>query len=142
MYLAEDRVRGKCDVNVIWTFFLIQSLHRSYAGNWCQNVARHGFFTTSSLHTLLPTRRIRCASDCLGAACRFDPPFQVPELISQRRGWLNGSFFAAIHSTVKSHYIYRSSHSFARKLWIHVELLYQTFNLILSWFSLVRFPCS
>lgn len=62
---------------------------------------------------------------------------QVPELISQRRRWLNGSFFAAIHSTVKFTYIYRSSHSFLRKFWIHVELLYQTFNLIFSWFALV-----
>jgi chitin synthase len=64
--------------------------------------------------------------------------FQVPELVSQRRRWLNGSFFAAIHGTVKFHYIYRSSHSFARKFWIHVELIYQTFNLIFSWFALVR----
>ena len=63
---------------------------------------------------------------------------QVPELISQRRRWLNGSFFAAIHSTVHFHYIYRSSHSFLRKFWIHVEMLYQLFNLIFSWFALVR----
>ena len=67
-----------------------------------------------------------------------DVPDQVPELISQRRRWLNGSFFAAIHSTVKFHYIYRSSHSMMRKFWIHVELLYQTFNLLFSWFALVR----
>ena len=60
----------------------------------------------------------------------------MPELISQRRRWLNGSFFAAIHSTVKFHYIYRSSHSFMRKFWIHIELFYQTFNLIFSWFAL------
>ncbi|TDL18313.1 glycosyltransferase family 2 protein [Rickenella mellea] len=65
-----------------------------------------------------------------------DVPDQVPELISQRRRWLNGSFFAAIHSTVKFNYIYRSSHSFVRKFWIHVEMLYQTFNLIFSWFAL------
>ena len=63
---------------------------------------------------------------------------QVPELISQRRRWLNGSFFAAIQSIVKVHYIYRSSHSFMRKAWIHVELLYQCFNLFFSWFALVR----
>ncbi|KAH9961842.1 glycosyltransferase family 2 protein [Russula compacta] len=48
-----------------------------------------------------------------------DTPDQVPELVSQRRRWLNGSFFAAIHGTVKFHYLYRSSHSFARKFWIH-----------------------
>jgi len=65
-----------------------------------------------------------------------DVPDQVPELISQRRRWLNGSFFAAIHSTVKFHYLYRSSHSFLRKFWIHVEAVYQTFNLIFSWFAL------
>ena len=71
-----------------------------------------------------------------------DTPDRVPELVSQRRRWLNGSFFAAIHSTFKFHYIYRSSHSFARKFWIHVELVYQTFNLIFSWFSLGNFLIS
>lgn len=34
---------------------------------------------------------------------------QVPELVSQRRRWLNGSFFAAIHSTFHFGYLYRSS---------------------------------
>lgn len=62
---------------------------------------------------------------------------QVPELISQRRRWLNGSFFASIHGTVKFHYIYRSSHTFLRKFWIHIEFIYQTFNLLFSWFALV-----
>jgi len=71
-----------------------------------------------------------------------DVPDQVPELISQRRRWLNGSFFAAVHSTVHFHYIYRSAHSFMRKFWIHVELVYQSFNLIFSWFSLVRLSLS
>jgi cellulose synthase/poly-beta-1,6-N-acetylglucosamine synthase-like glycosyltransferase len=65
-----------------------------------------------------------------------DVPDQVPELISQRRRWLNGSFFAAIHSIFHFHYLYRSSHSFIRKAWIHVELVYQVFNLIFAWFSL------
>ncbi|KAJ6589955.1 glycosyltransferase family 2 protein [Mycena vulgaris] len=68
-----------------------------------------------------------------------DVPDQVPELISQRRRWLNGSFFAAVHSTVHFHYIYRSSHSLIRKFWIHVEILYQFFNLIFAWFSLANY---
>jgi len=68
-----------------------------------------------------------------------DVPDQVPELISQRRRWLNGSFFASIHGTVKFHYIYRSSHSFMRKFWIHIEFIYQTFNLFFSWFALGNF---
>ncbi|KAK7455190.1 Chitin synthase 4 [Stygiomarasmius scandens] len=68
-----------------------------------------------------------------------DVPDQVPELISQRRRWLNGSFFAAVHSTFHFYYIYRSAHSFMRKFWIHVEMLYQTFNLIFSWFALANY---
>ena len=67
-----------------------------------------------------------------------DVPDQVPEWISQRRRWLNGSLFAAIHSTVHFYYIYRSSHSFLRKFWIHIEMFYQLLNLIFSWFALVR----
>ncbi|KAF8220443.1 hypothetical protein L208DRAFT_1191650, partial [Tricholoma matsutake] len=50
--------------------------------------------------------------------------------------WLNRSFFAAVHSTVHFYYIYSSAHSFMRKLWIHVEMLYQFFNLVFSWFAL------
>ncbi|ESK82202.1 chitin synthase [Moniliophthora roreri MCA 2997] len=68
-----------------------------------------------------------------------DVPDQVPELISQRRRWLNGSFFAAVHSTVHFYYIYRSAHSFMRKFWIHVEMFYQLFNLIFSWFALANY---
>jgi chitin synthase len=66
-----------------------------------------------------------------------DVPDQVPELISQRRRWLNGSFFAAVHSTFHFYYIYRSSHTVMRKFWIHVEMVYQFLNLIFSWFALV-----
>ncbi|KAH8979070.1 putative chitin synthase 2 [Lactarius akahatsu] len=45
-----------------------------------------------------------------------DTPDQVPELVSQRRGCPNGSFFVAIHGADKFHYIYRSSHSFDKPL--------------------------
>ncbi|KAH8916804.1 glycosyltransferase family 2 protein [Atractiella rhizophila] len=68
-----------------------------------------------------------------------DVPDQVPELISQRRRWLNGSFFAAIHSVTHFGYLYRSDHSFIRKFWLHVEFFYQVFNLIFSWFALGNF---
>ncbi|KDN52455.1 glycosyltransferase family 2 protein, partial [Tilletiaria anomala UBC 951] len=68
-----------------------------------------------------------------------DVPDAVAELISQRRRWLNGSFFAGIHSIVKVYYIYRSSHSFGRKLALHIELLYQSISLIFSWFGLANF---
>nr|KIR48602.1 chitin synthase [Cryptococcus bacillisporus CA1280] len=65
-----------------------------------------------------------------------DVPDTVPELVSQRRRWLNGSFFAAIHSIVHFGYLYRSSHTFTRKFFLHVELVYQTLNMIFAWFAL------
>jgi chitin synthase len=68
-----------------------------------------------------------------------DVPDTVPELISQRRRWLNGSFFAGVHSTLHFYYVYRSAHSFLRKFWIHVEMVYQTFNLLFSWFALANY---
>ena len=68
-----------------------------------------------------------------------DVPDSVPELISQRRRWLNGSFFAGVHSIVKFYYIYRSSHSFGRKFALHLELLYQLISLIFSWFALANY---
>ncbi|POW03761.1 hypothetical protein PSHT_11525 [Puccinia striiformis] len=68
-----------------------------------------------------------------------DVPDQVPELISQRRRWLNGSFFAAIHSTVHFGYLYRSSHSFIRKAVLHFEMVYQTFSMLFSWFGLANY---
>ncbi|GAC73696.1 chitin synthase/hyaluronan synthase [Moesziomyces antarcticus T-34] len=68
-----------------------------------------------------------------------DVPDQVPELISQRRRWLNGSFFAGIHSIIKFGYIYRSSHSFGRKFALHIEIIYQTIQLVFSWFGMANF---
>jgi cellulose synthase/poly-beta-1,6-N-acetylglucosamine synthase-like glycosyltransferase len=144
MYLAEDRVRGESYVN------MKISLRFSYSP-----------FVDPMLGTRVKTRRSMDSSLRQVRVCRYRHAgsgahinicpgngtvdliflgFQVPELVSQRRRWLNGSFFAAIHSTVKFHYIYRSSHSFWRKFMIHVELIYQTFNLIFSWFALVGFP--
>ncbi|WWC96588.1 hypothetical protein V866_003456 [Kwoniella sp. B9012] len=68
-----------------------------------------------------------------------DVPDTVPELVSQRRRWLNGSFFAAIHSIVHFGYLYRSSHTFTRKLFLHIELVYQTLSMIFAWFALGNF---
>ncbi|KAF8551879.1 glycosyltransferase family 2 protein [Imleria badia] len=71
-----------------------------------------------------------------------DVPDKVPELVSQRRRWLNGSFFAAVHSIVHFRCIYRSSHSFLRKFWIHIEMFYQLYTLIFSWFALANYYIS
>jgi chitin synthase len=63
-------------------------------------------------------------------------PSRVSDLIIGQR-WLN-AFFAAIYSTSHFYYIHRSDHSFFRKFWIYVGLLYQFCGLIVSWFTLVR----
>ncbi|GAA6030305.1 hypothetical protein JCM8097_009038 [Rhodosporidiobolus ruineniae] len=72
------------------------------------------------------------------ASAETDVPDRVPDLISQRRRWLNGSFFASIHSSYHFGYLYRSDHTFMRKFWLHVELLYQTFNMLFAWFALAN----
>lgn len=68
-----------------------------------------------------------------------DVPEEMPELIKQRRRWLNGSFFAAVYALVHFYQIFRSSHSFMRKLMFMIEFLYQTIAMIFSWFAVGNF---
>ncbi|KAI8098633.1 chitin synthase 1 [Halteromyces radiatus] len=65
-----------------------------------------------------------------------DVPDNVPEFISQRRRWLNGSFFAGIYSMVHWRKVWSSDHNIIRKLLFMVEDLYQLVNLFFSWFAL------
>ncbi|RUS16057.1 chitin synthase-domain-containing protein [Endogone sp. FLAS-F59071] len=66
-----------------------------------------------------------------------DVPDNLPEFISQRRRWLNGSFFAAVYSLFHFSQIWKSDHSFMRKVVLHVEFAYNFVSLIFSWFALV-----
>lgn len=114
----------------------------------------HGGDTDADIFTsnmYLAEDRILCWELCSKRDCAWilhyvksaqavtDVPDAVPELISQRRRWLNGSFFAGVHSIVKFGYIYRSSHSFGRKMALHIELVYQTITLIFSWFGMANY---
>lgn len=65
-------------------------------------------------------------------------PDSIPEFISQRRRWLNGSFFAATYAIAHTGQILRSGHSVARKTVLLAETCYTIINLIFSWFSIVR----
>ena len=73
---------------------------------------------------------------CKSASAETDVPDKLAEFILQRRRWLNGSFFAAIYSLVHFPQIWKSSHSFGRKLFLHVLFFYQFLTLVVSWFSI------
>jgi cellulose synthase/poly-beta-1,6-N-acetylglucosamine synthase-like glycosyltransferase len=72
-----------------------------------------------------------------GAVGETDVPDAFPEFISQRRRWLNGSLFAATYAIAHIGQILRSGHSFARKIFLTIETIYNVINLIFSWFSIV-----
>ena len=68
-----------------------------------------------------------------------DVPDAVPEFISQRRRWLNGAFFAAVYSLLHFKQIWRTDHTIARKILLHIEFVYQFAQLIFTFFSLGNF---
>lgn len=68
-----------------------------------------------------------------------DVPEHVPEFISQRRRWLNGSLFAAVYALTHFRQIWGTDHSAFRKLLLHMEFVYQFVQMIFSFFSLANF---
>lgn len=68
-----------------------------------------------------------------------DVPEGAPEFIGQRRRWLNGSFAASIYSLMHFYRMYRSSHNLVRMFFFHIQLLYNIFTVILTWFSLASY---
>jgi chitin synthase len=72
------------------------------------------------------------------AYAETDVPDSLAELISQRRRWLNGSFFAAVYAISHAFAVFRTDHSIIRKLMFQFEFLYQTISMIFSWFALVQ----
>ncbi|KAI9699808.1 MAG: Chitin synthase, class 1 [Candelina mexicana] len=68
-----------------------------------------------------------------------DVPEEMAEFILQRRRWLNGSFFAAVYALAHFYQIYRSDHTFVRKLMFLVEFAYQGFNMLFAWFAIGNF---
>ena len=68
-----------------------------------------------------------------------DVPEGTAEFIGQRRRWLNGSFAAGIYSLMHFGRMYKSGHNIIRMFFLHIQLLYNIFQTILSWFSLASF---
>ena len=65
-----------------------------------------------------------------------DVPEGVPEFLSQRRRWLNGSFAASLYATMHFNRIYKSGHNWVRLFVLHLQLVYNICQLVMTWFSL------
>ncbi|KAL9933904.1 hypothetical protein V8E36_006986 [Tilletia maclaganii] len=73
------------------------------------------------------------------AKATTDVPDRVPEFISQRRRWLNGSLFAGIHATTHFYRLWTSGHNLVRKIWLTIQVLYNIVQLIFTWTALANF---
>ncbi|KAL1310645.1 hypothetical protein AAFC00_000913 [Neodothiora populina] len=65
-----------------------------------------------------------------------DVPEGAAEFISQRRRWLNGSFAASIYSLMHFGRMYKSGHNIIRMFFLHVQMIYNIIQQILTWFAL------
>ncbi|KAJ3401775.1 Chitin synthase, class 2 [Chytriomyces hyalinus] len=70
------------------------------------------------------------------ARAETDVPAEFQDLIKQRRRWLNGSFFASLHSILNFHRIFTSGHGIFRKFILTFQTLYNCINLLFSWFGI------
>lgn len=68
-----------------------------------------------------------------------DVPEGLPEFISQRRRWLNGSFFAAVYALYHTAQFLRSGHNGWRKALLVFESLYSFINMCFAWFGLANY---
>ncbi|KAI5480781.1 chitin synthase, glycosyltransferase family 2 protein [Pseudohyphozyma bogoriensis] len=68
-----------------------------------------------------------------------DVPETAAELIGQRRRWLNGSFAAGVYSLAHFGRLYKSDHGIVRLFFLHVQAIYNTINLVMSWFAVANY---
>jgi hypothetical protein len=133
MYLAEDRVHGECDMDVVGLCFVYNALidvilgtglkaRRGMDASLCQfGLPRYGH--TGSGAGLSTLERI---SDLM-----FPSGSRIGLAASQMAQWV------VLHCDTQHSQVPRSPHSFVCNFLIHVELVYQTFNLICF-----GFPCA
>nr|AAD40178.1 chitin synthase A [Ophiostoma novo-ulmi] len=116
-------------------YFAGEKLHRASAGIFTANM-------------YLAEDRILCFDVVTKRKCHWilqyvksatgetDVPDSISELILQRRRWLNGSLFAAVYAIVHFYQFFRSDHSFFRKFMFMIEFIFNTVNMIFSWFAI------
>ncbi|CAG8731782.1 23321_t:CDS:2, partial [Dentiscutata erythropus] len=68
-----------------------------------------------------------------------DVPEKISGFISQRRCWLNGTFFASLYVIFYFKNIFRSKHSLLHKSFFVIQVFYQAISLLFSWFALRNF---
>ncbi|KAJ3139081.1 Chitin synthase, class 2 [Physocladia obscura] len=73
------------------------------------------------------------------ARAETDVPDTVAEFISQRRRWLNGSFFATLHALINWSLIFRSDHSIFRKIAFCLEFTYNFVSMVFNWTGIANF---
>lgn len=71
-----------------------------------------------------------------------DVPDSIAILMSQRRRWINGSWFALIDSLKKCGKVFESSHNCCRKLSFSLQMLYYLITVVYSWFLVGAFCLS
>ena len=71
-----------------------------------------------------------------------DVPDTIVEFISQRRRWLNGSFFASVYSLTHTLQLFKTDHSTGKKVALLSEAIYNSLNLLFAWFGYVVAPAS
>ncbi|KAL1926303.1 hypothetical protein VTP01DRAFT_6000 [Rhizomucor pusillus] len=76
---------------------------------------------------------------CNTAFAETDVPDGLAEFISQRRRWLNGSFFAGVYSLWHFQAVWNSSHSLTRMILLAIQTGYNVVSLLFSWFALGNF---
>jgi chitin synthase len=66
-------------------------------------------------------------------------PEGAAEFIGQRRRWLNGSFAASLYSAMHFGRLYSSGHGIIRLFFLHIQLIYNSAQLLFTWFSLASY---
>ncbi|OMJ76463.1 hypothetical protein SteCoe_24170 [Stentor coeruleus] len=62
-----------------------------------------------------------------------DVPENISTLMSQRRRWVNGSWFSLIDSIRKCAKIYQSDHNFCRKIIFSLQMFYYVLTVLFTW---------
>ncbi|KAJ3218647.1 Chitin synthase, class 1 [Dinochytrium kinnereticum] len=76
------------------------------------------------------------------AYAETDVPDTVPEFLSQRRRWLNGSLFAGFYALSNIGRMWQSNHRIWRKLGFTFQYVYNIVNQVFSWFILGNFAAT